>query len=182
MKKIACNWCQLLLLYGNQNVWLKLMPTPAITSDMHVILSRRWIETDCNCCYFRPWNCIKIVWNWCQLLVLFIHDILSTRGLTCIWTLSIKIGQSQNKEITETEVLSWQLLYHQWRLKLTNIMASRVFVKIGSGNGLMPNGTKPLPEPMLTYHQYDHVAFTWGQFHWKCSKYQSLNCIWKLNI
>ena len=24
---------------------------------------------------------------------------------------------------------------------------------IGSGNGLLPDGTKPLPEPMLTYHQ-----------------------------
>ena len=24
---------------------------------------------------------------------------------------------------------------------------------IGSGNGLVPSGNKPLPEPMLTYHQ-----------------------------
>ena len=27
------------------------------------------------------------------------------------------------------------------------------WVNIGSGNGLLPDGTKPLPEPMLTYHQ-----------------------------
>ena len=27
------------------------------------------------------------------------------------------------------------------------------WVNIGSGNGLLRNGTKPLPEPMLTYHQ-----------------------------
>ena len=27
-----------------------------------------------------------------------------------------------------------------------------VFVNIGSGNGLLPDGTKPLPTPMLTYH------------------------------
>ena len=26
-------------------------------------------------------------------------------------------------------------------------------VNIGSGNGLLPDDTKPLPEPMLTYHQ-----------------------------
>ena len=26
-------------------------------------------------------------------------------------------------------------------------------VNIGSGNGLLPDGTKPLPEQMLTYHQ-----------------------------
>ena len=25
---------------------------------------------------------------------------------------------------------------------------------IGSGNGLKPDGTKPLPEPMLTYHHW----------------------------
>ena len=25
-------------------------------------------------------------------------------------------------------------------------------VNIGSGNGLLPDGTKPLPKPMLTYH------------------------------
>ena len=28
-----------------------------------------------------------------------------------------------------------------------------IWVNIGSGNGLVPDGTKPLPEPMLTYHQ-----------------------------
>ena len=26
------------------------------------------------------------------------------------------------------------------------------WVNIGSGNGLLPDGTKPLPEPMLIYH------------------------------
>ena len=44
-------------------------------------------------------------------------------------------------------------------------MVSWVFVNvnIGSGNGLLPYGTKPLTEPMLTYHQYGHVASTQGQ-------------------
>ena len=27
-------------------------------------------------------------------------------------------------------------------------------INIGSVNGLLPDGTKPLPEPMLTYHQW----------------------------
>ena len=31
-------------------------------------------------------------------------------------------------------------------------MATEIWVNIGSGNGLLPDGTKPLPEPMLTYH------------------------------
>ena len=28
-----------------------------------------------------------------------------------------------------------------------------IWVNIGSGNGLLPDSTKPLPEPMLIYHQ-----------------------------
>ena len=45
-------------------------------------------------------------------------------------------------------------------------------VNIGSGNGLLPDGTKPLPEPitMLTY-PYCYVVLTEDQFHKKCSKY-----------
>ena len=29
------------------------------------------------------------------------------------------------------------------------------WVSIGSGNGFMPIGAKPIPEPMLTYRQFD---------------------------
>ena len=32
---------------------------------------------------------------------------------------------------------------------------------IGPGNGFLPDGTKPLPEPMLTNDQWGVVAFTW---------------------
>ena len=34
-------------------------------------------------------------------------------------------------------------------------MALSNLVSIGPGNGLAPFGAKPLPEPMLTYHQLD---------------------------
>ena len=30
-------------------------------------------------------------------------------------------------------------------------MATEIWVNFSSGNGLLPDGTKPLPEPMLTY-------------------------------
>ena len=45
-------------------------------------------------------------------------------------------------------------------------MATRIWVTIGSGNDLLPDSTKqkPLPAPMLTYHQRGSVALTWGQF------------------
>ena len=39
---------------------------------------------------------------------------------------------------------SWRELTH-WGLVV------EIWVTIGSGNGLLPDGTKPLPEPMLTY-------------------------------
>ena len=32
-------------------------------------------------------------------------------------------------------------------------MATEILVNIGSGNGLLPDSTKPLPKPMLTNHQ-----------------------------
>ena len=31
-------------------------------------------------------------------------------------------------------------------------MATEIWVNIGSGNGVLPDGTKPLPEPMLIDH------------------------------
>ena len=34
---------------------------------------------------------------------------------------------------------------------------------------LLPSGNMPLPWPMLTYHQWGLVAFTWGYFHEKYS-------------
>ena len=52
-------------------------------------------------------------------------------------------------------------------------MAAQLWLNIGSGNGLLPDGTKPLPEPMLSCHQRCSVAFTLEQFHKKCSWTQS---------
>ena len=50
--------------------------------------------------------------------------------------------------------------YHWWDGRL---------VRIGSGNGLLPDSTKPLPEPMLTYHQLSAVTTTEGNFTWNTS-------------
>ena len=38
-------------------------------------------------------------------------------------------------------------------------------VNIGSGNGLVPDGTKPLPESVLTLHQCGCVTLTWLYLH-----------------
>ena len=34
-----------------------------------------------------------------------------------------------------------------------------------TGNDLLPDGNKPLPEPMWTSHQWRSVEITWVQFH-----------------
>ena len=45
-----------------------------------------------------------------------------------------------------------------WRQKSGSIL--------GSGNGLLPDSNKPLPEPILTTHKWGPVSFIWEQF-WK---------------
>ena len=36
-------------------------------------------------------------------------------------------------------------------------MGTEIWVNIGSGNGLLCDGTKPLPEPMLTDHHENDI-------------------------
>ena len=37
-------------------------------------------------------------------------------------------------------------------------MATEIWVNIGSGNGLLPHGTKPLPDPMLTIISENYIS------------------------
>ena len=52
------------------------------------------------------------------------------------------------------------------------------WVNIGSCNVFLPDGTKPLPEPMLTYHQWSCIAFIYNQCH-KCSGDQFIKWFFK---
>ena len=55
-----------------------------------------------------------------------------------------------------------------WRsfcLELKSVCAIRILANNDSDNGLLPVGTKPLPEPMLINHQRGPVAFTWERFY-----------------
>ena len=50
------------------------------------------------------------------------------------------------------------------------ILCGDIWVSIGWGNGLLPDSTKPSLELMLSSHWRYSVAFSWEQFHKKCSR------------
>ena len=54
----------------------------------------------------------------------------------------------------------WHHLHHH-RHCLSRHMATQIVVNITSGTGLLLDGTKPLHEPLLTYHQRYSIAFIW---------------------
>ena len=54
------------------------------------------------------------------------------------------------------------------------------WVDVGLGDGLLLDGTKPIPELIWTYHWWGPVVFTCKQFHWKCSAFQSVKWVWKI--
>ena len=51
-------------------------------------------------------------------------------------------------------MLPYEYLIH-WGLMMQ--YSDILWVNIGSDNGFLSGGTKPLPQPVLTYHQYDSV-------------------------
>ena len=64
-------------------------------------------------------------------------------------------------------------MWHCYNLKLIAVqwrnVATWIWVGVDSDNGLLPDGTKPLSESILTYHPRCLVKFTREQFHKKCS-------------
>ena len=49
-------------------------------------------------------------------------------------------------------------------------MMSQIWFTTGPGNGLLHDGTKSLPGPMLTYHEWDNKELTGMQFEKKKKK------------
>ena len=61
-------------------------------------------------------------------------------------------------------------------------MASQILINIGSGNGLLPDGTKSLFGPTLTYRKWGLLVFTQGQFHGKYTQYTDHGNVWKIQF
>ena len=53
-------------------------------------------------------------------------------------------------------------------------MVTQIWVNFFSNDGLLPDGTRPLPKPILTHHLWGPLRVTWGQFHKKILSHQSL--------
>ena len=58
-------------------------------------------------------------------------------------------------------------------------MATSIWFSIGSCNGFLPDGTTPLPEPVLTYHQWDPLPFFPVEVNLNT---QDMICVWNLHI
>ena len=58
----------------------------------------------------------------------------------------------------------------------------QICVNIGSSNALLPDGTKPLPEPMLTDHKWSPLTFILKKIHKRCLNRQWQKFISKLRI
>ena len=65
------------------------------------------------------------------------------------------------------------LIYHILYVNIWLIVAQSlhlmtlIWVNIGSGNGLLPDGTKPFPDSVLTYHERYSLALSFDQIHKK---------------
>ena len=56
-------------------------------------------------------------------------------------------------------------------------------VNIGSGNGLVPSGNKPLPEPMLTQIYVVNLVVTWSNETWLiCIQQSNQKDIWQVRL
>ena len=56
------------------------------------------------------------------------------------------------------------LCFKSWISNSWWLIVSRNFAIIELANDLLPDGTKPLPEPMQTYHQYGSLTLISGLF------------------
>ena len=122
------------------------------------------------------------------------HGVLSLQRRSFFWNIPHVSHEHPSSWVSTTSwCLSWPnrwvytLVYHtrgQVRWYFTSMLDTlthwglvTAHVNISSGNGSLPGGNKPLPEPMLTYHQWGLVI--WGQFIKIYHTHQSTKLAWK---
>ena len=83
----------------------------------------------------------------------YINALVPGRCGSCFKSISFRLIIQNSRLAIFCEILLRWMTHHWW------------LVNIGSGNGLLTADTKPLPVPMLTYHQMHPETLTWLQFH-----------------
>ena len=87
---------------------------------------------------------------WISLCVLYPASILA-----CVnWSMFHKWMAQYKRDITPLLMHWGYMSFALTHCGLVMLYGDRDLVNFGSGNGLLPDGTKPLPEPMLTDHQW----------------------------
>ena len=104
------------------------------------------------------------------------NDILTVKAWKKTFTLTFVIW-TQIKIWSNTTF--YVQLYGLYCGLVMTYIATQIWVNTGSGNGLLPDGSKPLPEPMMTSPQWCPMAFKWEQFPW-CFRNQFTAWIIKL--
>ena len=72
-----------------------------------------------------------------------------------MWVNVLKQEAAQKERETKKEEQLESITKVRWtdvKSLVSGLVATWIWVNIGSDNGLVPDGTKPLPEPMLTCH------------------------------
>ena len=70
------------------------------------------------------------------------------------------VSFSAQPQVINSSVAWW---YHYGNIDVVNI---------DSGDGLVPDGTKPSPESMFIFYPWDFMALIYGLFHRKWWRYQ----------
>ena len=119
--------------------------------------------TDCLC---LQW--LSLVWFHCASLVLI------TLPLSTVWLINIIISWTTTTiaELTCYSLRDVVVVNSLW--PSDDIWQYRSGSPVAQSNGLLSDGIKPLPEPMLISHQWASMAFPWECFHNKCPSYFSI--------
>ena len=151
-----------------------------------------------SCSFLSPiyWSHV-LSWEWrcswssanrrCSNYIWVINNLIVHKGAPYIRDLTVfiilapcRVVKRKSRSVQLSNELQW--------LHLNSLWPSDAIWRQRSGSTLAqvmaccPDGTKPLPEPMLTDHQWSPVTFILGQFHKRSLNNQSLKSVWKLHV
>ena len=109
-------------------------------------------------CQFEPWEKISVKFE--VKFIIFIQENI-LENVVCEMAAILSWPQCVKRSFG-IFMLWWHIILElfqsmsHWNDPLTHygLVMKQIWVTIGSGNGLLPDGTKPLPDPMLIYHHW----------------------------